>query len=73
MFPIWNANTRHEKKEVKGEKKSNNISSTPVSVVPISYMNFPSAFAKYVNSCILREDNLMQSTETVKQLVISCH
>lgn len=73
MFPIWNANTRHAEKEVEGEKRSNNISSTAMSVVPINYMNFPSALAKYVNSCILREDNLMQSTETVKQLVISCH
>lgn len=75
MFPIWNINTRHEEKEVKvKKKKSNNISLTPMSVVPISYMNFPSAFTKeYVNSCILQEDNLMQPTETVKHLVISCH
>lgn len=63
-----------KKRKSKGKKKSNNISLTPVSVVPISYTNFPSAFAKeYVNSCILQEDNLMQPTETVKHLVISCH
>lgn len=47
MFPVWNVNTRHEEKEVKGKKKkSNNTSLTPMSVVPISYMNFPSAFTK---------------------------
>lgn len=74
MFPIWNVNTRHEEKEVKVKKKSNNISLTPMSVVPISYMNFPSAFTKeYMNSCILQEDNLMQPTETLKHLVISRH
>lgn len=75
MFPIWNVNTLHEEKEVKvikKKKKSNNISLTPMSVAPISYMNFPSAFTKeYVNSCILQEDNLMQPAETVKHLVIS--
>lgn len=49
LLPIWNVNTQHEEKEVKGKKKkkkSNNNSLTPVSVVPISYMNFPSALAK---------------------------
>lgn len=71
---ILSMKKRKSKGKKKKKKKSNNISLTPVSVVPISYMNFPSAFAKeQVNSCILQEDNLMQPTETVKHLVISCH